>query len=177
MAKLFIMMVRSRDGSPADDKPFVNVLGHLHPDLANALDHLISHIRGRQDANTDDEDLVHIHLVLLQFCRPPTCPFIPHGLQTGCPIIRFLIMNNLKSDPSSTNLAFEHVRHVTRPVTILQYWWRCTILMQLLRPMWQPDHPAIPWHEADEWLACIRDNAKDTPFTRLRETMRFACTM
>jgi hypothetical protein len=25
------------------------------------------------------------------------------------------------------------------------------------------------------WLACIRDNAKDTPFTRLRETMRLAC--
>jgi hypothetical protein len=92
-------------------------------------------------------------------------------------MIRFLIVNNLKSDPSSANPAFEHVRHVTRPVAILQYWWRCTILMQLVRPMWQPDHPAIPWHEADEWLACIRDNAKDTPFNRLRETMRLACTV
>jgi hypothetical protein len=65
MAKLFITMVRSMDGSPVDDKPFVNVLGDLHPDLANALDHLIFYIRGRQDANMDDEDLVHIHLVLL----------------------------------------------------------------------------------------------------------------
>jgi hypothetical protein len=41
--------------------------------------------------------------------------------------------------------------------------------------MWQPDHPAIPRCEADEWLACIRDDAKDTPFNRLRETMRIAC--
>jgi hypothetical protein len=49
--------------------------------------------------------------------------------------------------------------------------------MQLMRPMWQPDHPAIPWHEADEWLAYIRDNTKDTPFNRLRETMRLACTV
>ncbi len=163
MAKLFITMVRSKDGSPVDDEPFVNVLGDLHPNLANALDRLLFHIRGRQDADTDDEDLVHIHSVLLQLCRPPTCPVVQHGLQTGCPSIRFLIMNNLKSDPSSANPAFEHVRHVTRPVAILQYWWRCTILMQLVRPMWQPDHPAIPWHEAYEWLACIRDNAKDMP--------------
>jgi len=46
-----------------------------------------------------------------------------------------------------------------------------------MRPMWQPDHPTIPWHEADEWLACIRDNAKDTSFNRLRETMCLACTV
>jgi len=49
--------------------------------------------------------------------------------------------------------------------------------MQLVRPTWQPNHPAIPWCEADEWLACVRDNAKDTPFNRLWETMCFACTM
>jgi hypothetical protein len=70
MAKLFITMVRSRDGSPVDDKPFVNVFGDLHPDLANALDHLISYIRGRRDANMDDEDLVHIHSVLLHVAPP-----------------------------------------------------------------------------------------------------------
>ncbi len=74
-------------------------------------------------------------------------------------------MNNLKLGPSSTNLAFEHVRHVTGPVAILQYWWRCTILMQLVRLMWQPDHSTIPWCETDEWLACIHDNAKDTSST------------
>jgi hypothetical protein len=34
--------------------------------------------------------------------------------------------------------------------------------MQLVRLMWQPDHPTIPWRKADEWLAYIRDNAKDT---------------
>jgi hypothetical protein len=38
--------------------------------------------------------------------------------------------------------------------------------------MWQPYHPPIPWCEADEWLACVHDSAKDTPFNRLRETMR-----
>jgi hypothetical protein len=43
--------------------------------------------------------------------------------------------------------------------------------------MWQPDHPIIPWCEADEWLACICDNTKDTPFNRLREIMRLACTV
>jgi hypothetical protein len=43
--------------------------------------------------------------------------------------------------------------------------------MQLVRPMWQLDHPPIPWCEADEWLACICKNAKDTLFSRLRETM------
>jgi hypothetical protein len=49
--------------------------------------------------------------------------------------------------------------------------------MQLVRLMWQPDHPAIPQCEVDEWLACIHDDAKDTPFNRLRETMRLACTV
>jgi hypothetical protein len=49
--------------------------------------------------------------------------------------------------------------------------------MQLVRSMWQPDHPPIPWCKADEWLACIRENAKDTPFSRLRETMRLAGAM
>jgi hypothetical protein len=49
--------------------------------------------------------------------------------------------------------------------------------MQLVRPMWQLDHPAIPRCEADEWLACIRDDAKNTLFNRLRETMRLACTV
>jgi len=46
-----------------------------------------------------------------------------------------------------------------------------------VRPTWQLDHPAVPWCEVDEWLACVRDNAKDTPFNRLRETMRLACTV
>lgn len=45
MTKLLITMVRSRDGSPVDEKPFVNVLGDLHLDLANALENLISYIR------------------------------------------------------------------------------------------------------------------------------------
>jgi hypothetical protein len=47
--------------------------------------------------------------------------------------------------------------------------------MQLVRPMWQPDHLAIPWCKGDEWLACIRDNAKDASFNRLQETMRLTC--
>jgi hypothetical protein len=46
--------------------------------------------------------------------------------------------------------------------------------MQLVRPMWQPDHPPIPWCEAEEWLPCVRDSAKDTSFNRLRETMCLA---
>jgi hypothetical protein len=177
MTKLLVTMVRSRDSGPVDDKPFVNVLGDLHSDLGDALENIISYIRSRQDADRDDEDLVRIHTVLLHICRPLTCPVVQHGPPTSCPIIRFLIVNSLKSDPSSTNLAFKHVRHVTGPVAILQYWWRCTILMQLVHPMWQLDHPAIPRCETDEWLACIRDDAKDTPFNRLRETMRLACTV
>jgi len=177
MTKLLIAMVRSRDSNPTDDKPFVNVLSQSHLDLANALDRLISYIQGWQDADMDNEDLIHIHTVLLHINRSPMCPVVSHGLQTSCPIMRFLIVNNLKSNPSSTNIAFEHVRHVIGPIAILEYWWRCTILMQLVRPMWQPDHPTIPWCEANEWLACIRDNAKDTPFNRLRETMCLACTV
>jgi hypothetical protein len=177
MTKLLVTMVRSRDSGPVDDKPFINVLSDLHSDLGDALENFISYIRSQQDADTDDEDLVRIHTVLLHICQPPTCPVVQHGPPTSCAIIRFLIVNSLKSDLSSTNLAFEHVRHVTGPVAILQYWWRCTILMQLVRPMWQFDHPAIPWCETDEWLAYIRDDAKDTPFNRLQETMRLACTV
>jgi hypothetical protein len=44
MNKLFITMVWSRDNNLMDDKPFVNVLGKLHLDLANALENLISYI-------------------------------------------------------------------------------------------------------------------------------------
>jgi hypothetical protein len=44
MTKLLIAMVRSRDSSPTDDKPFVNVLGQLHSDLGDALDSFISYI-------------------------------------------------------------------------------------------------------------------------------------
>jgi hypothetical protein len=172
MTKLLTTIVRSRDSAPVDDKPFVNVLGDLHSDLGDALENFISYIRSRRDADRDDEDLIWIHTTLLHICRPLTRPVVQHGPQTGCPIIRFLIVNSLKLDPSSTNLAFEHVRHVTGPVAILQYWWRYTILMQLVRPMWQPDHPPIPWCEAKEWLTCVRDIAKDTPFNRLRETLR-----
>jgi len=175
MTKLLTTMVRSKDNALVDDEPFVNVLGDLHSDIGDALENLISYIQSRRDADKDDEDFVPIHTVLLHICRPPTCPVVQHELQTGCPIIRFLIVNSLKWDPLSTNLAFEHVRHVTGPVAILQYWWRCTILMQVVRPMWQPDHPPIPWCEVDEWLVCVRDSAKDTPFNRLQETMRLAC--
>jgi hypothetical protein len=122
-------MVRSRDNNPVDDKPFVNVLDNLHFDLANALENLISYIQRRQDANRDDEDIIHIHMVLLHICRLPTFLIIQQELQTSCPIMKFLIVNNLKLDLSSTNLAFEHVQHVTSPITILQYWCKCTILM------------------------------------------------
>ncbi|CAK9222152.1 unnamed protein product [Sphagnum troendelagicum] len=167
--------VHSRDNNPVDDKPFVNVLGNLHSDIGDALDNFVSYIRGRQDADMDDEDLVRVHTVLLHICRPPTCQVVQQEPQIACPIMRFLIVSSLKLDPSSTNLAFEHVRHVRGHVAILQYWWRCTILMQLVRPTWQPDHLAVPWCEVDEWLACVRDNAKDTPFNRLRETMRLSC--
>jgi hypothetical protein len=80
MTKLLIALVRSRDSSPTDDKPFVNVFGQLHSDLADAFDRLISYIRGRQDADMDNEDLIHIHMVLLHICRSPMCPVVPHGL-------------------------------------------------------------------------------------------------
>jgi hypothetical protein len=53
MTKLLITMVRSRDNSPVDDKPVVNVLGNLHSDLRDALDNFVSYIRGRQDADMD----------------------------------------------------------------------------------------------------------------------------
>jgi hypothetical protein len=119
MTKLLVTMVRSRDSAPVDDKPFVTVIGDLHSDLGDALENLIFYIRSRQDADRDDKDLVRIHTVLLHICRPPTCPVVQHGPPTSCPIIRFLIVNSLKLDPSSTNLAFEHVRHVTGPVAIL----------------------------------------------------------
>jgi len=89
--------------------------------------------------------------------------------------MKFLIVNNLKLDPSLTNLAFEHVQPFTCPIAILQYWWRGTILMELMCLIWQHDHPTIPWCETSERLACIHDNAKDTPFNRLRETMHLAC--
>jgi len=49
--------------------------------------------------------------------------------------------------------------------------------MQLVRPMWQPNHPAIPRCKADEWFACICDDVKDTSFNSLRKTMRLACTV
>ncbi len=44
-----------------------------------------------------------------------------------------------------------------------------------MRPMWQLDHPTIPWCEANEWLICIHDNAKDTLFNILQNTMRLVC--
>ncbi len=47
MTKLLTTMVRSRDSAPADDKPFVNVLGNLHSDLGDALENLLSHIRSQ----------------------------------------------------------------------------------------------------------------------------------
>jgi hypothetical protein len=45
MNRLLIIMVRSRDSNPVDDKPFVNVINNLHLDLANALENLISYIQ------------------------------------------------------------------------------------------------------------------------------------
>jgi hypothetical protein len=44
MTKLLITMVQSRDNSLTDDKPFDNVLGQLHSDLADALNRLIFYI-------------------------------------------------------------------------------------------------------------------------------------
>jgi hypothetical protein len=143
MTKLFITMVWSRDSNPTDDKPFVNVRGNLYSNLRDALKNLIYYIQGRQDVNKDDEDLVHIHMVLLHICWLLTCPILQHELQISYPIMRFLIMNSLKLDLSSINLAFEHVWQVTGPIAIFQYWWRCTSFMQLMCPMWQPDHPTI----------------------------------
>jgi hypothetical protein len=119
MNKLLITMVWSRNSNSVDDKPFVNVLSNLHLDLANALKNLISYIQRWQDTNKDDEDLVHIHMVLLHICWPPTCPVIQQELQIRCPIMRFLIVNSLKLNLSSTNLAFKHVQHVTSPIAIL----------------------------------------------------------
>jgi hypothetical protein len=76
MTKLLTTMVRSRDSAPVDDEPFVNVLGHLHSNLEDALENLIFHIRSQRDANEDDENLVPIHTVLLHICRPQTCPVV-----------------------------------------------------------------------------------------------------
>jgi hypothetical protein len=45
MTKLLITMIRSKDSNLVDDKPFVNVFGNLHLDLANALENLISYIQ------------------------------------------------------------------------------------------------------------------------------------
>jgi hypothetical protein len=39
--------------------------------------------------------------------------------------------------------------------------------MQLVHLMWHPNHPTIPWREANEWFACIHDYPKDTLFDAL----------
>jgi hypothetical protein len=48
MTKLLVTMVRSRDSSPVDDKPFVKVLGDLHSDLGNALENFRLFSTGHQ---------------------------------------------------------------------------------------------------------------------------------
>jgi hypothetical protein len=129
MTKLLITMVWFRDNSPVDDKPFVNVLANLHLDLANALENFISYIQHQQDANREDEDLVHIHVVLLHICRWLTCLIVQQKLQISCPIMKFLIVNNLKLDPFINQPCLWTCSTCQGPIAILQYWWRCTILM------------------------------------------------
>jgi hypothetical protein len=72
--------------------------------------------------------------------------FIQQELQTSCLITRFLIMNNLKLNLSLTNLTFEHVWHVTCPITIFP------ILVEMCNPhatcvsnvvTWSFNHPLV----------------------------------
>jgi hypothetical protein len=43
--------------------------------------------------------------------------------------------------------------------------------------MWQPNHPCILSKYVEKWLSYIHDNASNTPFNKLKETMQLACTM
>lgn len=166
MTKLFIVMIRSRDNNLQGDKPIIYVFGDLHINMALLLDPLIVTIQRKQYVDIDDDDLIGSHEVLSKICRPSTSMIIQPKLQTNCPIMRFLIINNLKLTSSPTNLKFEHVQYVTRPIAIFQYWWQSSILMQLAPPMWQPEHLAIPSSDVNNWLSCIQDNVRCMHYAR-----------
>jgi hypothetical protein len=49
--------------------------------------------------------------------------------------------------------------------------------MQLACSMWQIKHPTISTIDVEDWISYIQDNASDTLFDRLKETMCIACAM
>ncbi len=104
MTKLLIAMIRSRDNNLPGDKPIIYVFGDLHIDMALLLDPLIVTIQQKQYVDIDDDNLIGSHEVLSKICRPSTSMLIQPKLQTNCPIMRFLIINNLKLTSSPTNL-------------------------------------------------------------------------
>ena len=127
--------------SSADDEPdMLHILKAQEEKLVTSIGQFreqlqhIDLVEAKQ--NPGNINLHPLHEVLLALWTPPISDYVDVIGSTNSIVMQFLILINLIKVPTA-NYGFKHVRYVTQPLAMLQYWVRSTILMELGRQIWQ----------------------------------------
>jgi hypothetical protein len=105
------------------------LLGELNEDQITSGTELLA---SRASASTS---LLPLHNFLLSLWTPAATEYIKVQARSDSNVLRYLLLSSLQSS-SGNEFAFQHVSTVTGRCSILFYWIRSTILMELGRSLW-----------------------------------------
>jgi hypothetical protein len=119
-------------------KDQLHLLGELNDIQADCCSNLLESIKNGTDSV--DQMLVRLHEFLLSLWTPEEPEIVEVRAQTDSIVVRFLLLTSLQELASTPiGFGFMHVATITARCSMLIYWIRVTILMEIGSKRWQTD--------------------------------------
>ncbi|CAM6126957.1 unnamed protein product [Calypogeia fissa] len=180
MSAFVLTLLRSAcDPSLADAVQVVIAPDYLRDDLV-ALKRQLVHLQ-RDPIREDGFDYAVLHRVLLGLWTPPCPARVSAGRSVDFVFLQFMILHSIVPNPSGDFplYAWHHVSETTQMLSMLKYWCRACIEMEIARTQWRSGETDMDPPEAEELLRYVdeRPGLLETPFGYVCAMQRLACTI
>jgi hypothetical protein len=128
-----------------EQENMLHLLGNLDTQQAQQRSKLIEYLNGRSSSDSS-HNILAFHNFLLSLWTPEETSIVDVRSSSHALVMRFLMLSSLKPSFDEKGYGFQHVSSVTGRCSVLIYWMRMTILMELGASLWKTpeDNTPIP---------------------------------
>jgi hypothetical protein len=126
-----------------EQENMLHLLGNLDAQQAQRRVELIAYLNGRS-SNETSHNIVAFHNFLLSLWTPEETSIVDVRASSHAAVLRYLMLSSLKPSFDEKGYGFQHVSSVTGRCSVLIYWMRMTILMELGASLWKSQDDDTP---------------------------------